>query len=408
MRKVVKTKKEVTQLCGELEGLYTRLERREYDHIDDDLYELVLPFQNVKSDEIFDLLNNYGIPKLIKILKLFEIHKKEINSEDYYTHSDMMILKILAYYPYHEANRMILHAIRKGYSPENYLWAIIFGVIAQYETKYCFFIETLADEVPEGFIGIAYLDMLNELAAGNYIREYPLNTQRGYEYLTRLFLSKKPEEYSYAASAAAALPFLKEEYFCELIELAVKHVFIDVVLVAAWAGSKRNYADYEARLVEFARDYRYSRRAMIYLEELGKDFLIPKETEDPDFQALAIMSDWLAQPDEFGCFPDEEKIIDKRRIYWPPAKQEKQLYIIRYTYKEYNENGSDRIGIGLVGAQTFSLYGIKGIFTMTPEEIYALYCGWEMGLEGYETVKPGWKKLKKKNKEFQTKYEKRE
>ncbi len=81
----------------------------------------------------------------------------------------------------------------------------------------------------------------------------------------------------------------------------------------------------------------------------------------------------------------------------PPTKDKRSIYIVRYTYNNYNDDGSDEIGIGLVGSITFSLFGTEGILEKTPLEIYALHCNWELEDDNYEDIPKGIKLLKARN-----------
>lgn len=149
--------------------------------------------------------------------------------------------------------------------------------------------------------------------------------------------------------------------------------------------------------MEFAKDYRYGKKPVRYLKELGKESLAPAETKDEDFQALVELCHWLSHPNEFGSYPDAARIVDKRELYWPSTEDRRTMYIIEYTYKNYNEDGSDKIGVGMVGSITFCLFRIEGLANYSPEEIYAIHCAWELDLEDYENPETGLEILRRYN-----------
>ena len=61
---------------------------------------------------------------------------------------------------------------------------------------------------------------------------------------------------------------------------------------------------------------------------------------------LSEMSEWLSHPQEFGAFPDELEIMDTKELHWPPTDDKRNMYAIKYTYKNYHGEGQDLSGVG--------------------------------------------------------------
>src|SRR5690606_12632357 len=98
--------------------------------------------------------------------------------------------------------------------------------------------------------------------------------------------------------------------------------------------------------------------ARAYLEELELGDEIPDQAFEPDLLAQAELCSWLAHPHEFGQTPDEIEIVDTRELYWPPTRDERQVWILRYRYPESEaEEGRPAEGLAMVGSITYALYG---------------------------------------------------
>ena len=94
---------------------------------------------------------------------------------------------------------------------------------------------------------------------------------------------------------------------------------------------------------------------------------------------MAEMIQWLEYPTEFGRAPDHIEVYDHRRLFWPPTKDERDVWLFRYRYEE--EGGEPEEGVGMVGSVTFALFG-EATADLPPEDIYALHCVWELQQEG--------------------------
>src|SRR5262249_9995359 len=163
-----------------------------------------------------------------------------------------------------------------------------------------------------------FLDWVNRLAREEVISEHPFDNSDGIEKLRHWLVSSDRDEFSFAHSSAAALPFISDSNREELLALAMDHPDSAVQMEAAW-GSARLGSDAGLKfLVRLCLDRNYSTTACSYLEELGREDAIPDEANEPDFRSMADMCDWLAHPQEFGRPPDEIELYDTRELFWPP------------------------------------------------------------------------------------------
>ncbi len=364
-------------------------------NIDENLYELTLMLQNVRSKEIYKTLNEQAIPILIEIYKEY-LRNSEIVKKDQFSSTDLMMLKIFAIYPNEISRKSLIEAITDNYRASEYLWSVIFNVLAEQEIDFNKFIDDLNGVIPQDFLGISYLDFCNSLLLSDKLTTHPFNSTIGKERLMQL-VQMDGDDYSYAVSATTAVPFFERDFATELLSKASRSTHIEVKLEASWAGAKLGLEEYRENLIEFCKDYRYSTRSSDYLKELNLEGLIPEITKSDDFQALSEMCNWLSHPNEFGSYPDKAEIFDSRVLYWPPTRDQRKLYLIKYTYNHYNEDGSDENGIGLVGSVTFSLFGLDNILEKSAIEIYSIHCNWELEEDDYENIEKGLKLLKSKN-----------
>lgn len=158
-------------------------------------------------------------------------------------------------------------------------------------------------------------------------------------------------------------------------------------------------------LIRAAADPHRSDLACRYLTELGKASIIPAVTNDPDFAAMAKMSQWLQHPCELGEVPVSLELFDKRVLYWPPTEDYRPVWLFKYVHVPQDDRSKRAVGVGMVGSITFALFS-ENSADLTPEDIYALHCCWELMQEEHEeapeqrTVENGRRILRKHNKGF--------
>ncbi len=336
---------------------------------------LVGLFQQVETSEAFEVLLLYGMPPLVQ---LFDERSTRIDL--------LYLLKLFALYRMEAGADRIIQAVRSGLHREGRLWSVIFRQLDLEHPHAIKVMQALSNPLPEGFIGVAYLDWVNAFCLADRVEEHPFDTDAGHALLHHFLTDQDPLHYSYAQSAAASLPFLKKGNRQELLALSLDHASTDVQLEGAWASAKLGSAAGVNILSRLCRDPAYSKQACQYLRELDLEEAIPKEVQQPAFQAQSELINWLAHPDEFGRPPDEIKLLDARELYWPPTKDRRSVWLFAYRYDvEDGETGPShnayQNGVGMVGSITFSLLG-ETHPGMSAEDIYALHCCWELEYRG--------------------------
>lgn len=353
-----------------------RFLREEHEWLDESparMHPLIGLFQQVDSREAFEILGQEGLPWLRKAFdRTMETGGNEGASGDLL----MFLTKIFALYADEGDLLRIAEAARNPSLDEHFLWPTVFESYHEEHPLRREILETLRSPLPRRLAGVAYLDFVNHLARESTI-DHPFNTPEGHGRLEGYLSDSEPEHFSYAHSAAAALPFIDEPPRGQLLGLGLDHAAEHVQLEAAWASAKigsRSGIEYLGRA---CLDPRTSAVAVSYLEELGELNAIPVRAKNPDFMAVAEMSRWLAHPMEYGRPPDEVTLFDTRSLHWPPMNEQKRLWLVKYCYRAGGPGGADDVGIGLVGSITFALFG-EATADLSPEDLYGLYCCWEL------------------------------
>jgi hypothetical protein len=355
-------------------------------------------FQSAASKKAVDLFTQEGLPLLHQWLTVrqegVKVHKDDV----------MFILKILAMYRQQKDLAIVVAAARKPLQPDSYMWSVIFGQFNQEHPFATEMVDNLRTPLPERFILMAYLDMANQLAIAERLFDHPFNNAEGIEHLKRWLCSTDPEEYSYAHSATAALPFIDERRRALLLDLAALHPNPSVRGEAAWAQARTGDENGVQRLAEMCLQPAFSRTAQTYLNELGRGDVIPAKCDEPEFQALAEMAGWLAHPLEFNRPPDKVAVYDARMLFWPPVQSRLSVCLVRYEYLA--ADGQDAAsGVGMVGSTTFALFSCDTA-DLPPEDIYALHCCFEQKMFGdanvptQHYVETGRKMLRERNQGF--------
>lgn len=393
----VKTANECELICQALEVINSQVTKSFDEKIANNIFSVAALFQKASTKEAANHLNDKGIPLLIDIL--FMIRSGQYESKPF-SSCEPMILKVFALYENIEGLKTLSECVNSDFKNDAYLWSIILNTVSEDESKYNLIIDGLAGNIPSGFLGISFLDMCNSIAIRTNTFKHPFNSAKGFAFLQQIAESTEANHESYIVSATASIPFLDREYQDKLLQSVSKHTNVDVQIEAAWAGAKMGNTQSVDKLVDFAKDYRYHSKAVTYLNELSLKSLIPDEIQIPDFQALSEMSSWLSHPNEFGAYPDQAEVFYRKDLYWPPTQDNRTIFLIKYTYKNRNDDGSDETGIGLVGSVTFSLFGLENMLSLKPIELLAIHCNWELEKENYKDIKSGLELLKKYNKDI--------
>ena len=130
--------------------------------------------------------------------------------------------------------------------------------------------------------------------AGQRRRRFYRLTPAGRKRLEAWLTSDARGDHSFAASAAAALPFIRKPHRERLMALALDHTDPKVQLEAAWASATIGSAAGVKYLRRLCLSPATSASACSYLRELGRDDLIPKEAMEPQFLAMVDLGTWLA------------------------------------------------------------------------------------------------------------------
>jgi len=342
-------------------------------------------FQEVESRDCaaFDILQERGIPNLIR---LYDEICHAAEEED--TDELMFILKIFGLYGTVTGTLKIVEAARKPLKPDGYMWSVILrGFTAGHPEKDLLY-NSLRDPLPGGFIAVSLLDAVNAVLIEGEPMQHPFDTVEGRQRLRSWLASQDPDEFSYAHSATAALPFVGSPERDELLVLALKHPDSGVQVEAAWAAAKLGREEGFQELARHCLNFNTAETAKRYLQELGREDVVPSESNAPGFAALAEFARWLAHPNELGRAPDKLEIVDHRELRWPPERELKPFWLIRYTAHDTTGLEEDDIECGLVGSRTFCFFSYK-LSERPPEDAYAVHCYWEMESEGIEELDVG-------------------
>jgi hypothetical protein len=361
----VTSTEEANAICGALDAL-----RAKPAQACSPLHTLTAFFQQVESKEAFEVLTREGLPRLRAWVRDC-ISGKDVDEDDV-----MFLLKILALYRQREDVAIIAEAARLPLDPDGFMWSVILGQFDDEHPYALEMIDALAEPLPTGFILVAYLDAANQLAISGKSSRHPFNNEAGRKKLEAWLLDANEENFSYAHSATAALPFIDMPSRAGLLLTAGKHPTPSIRIEAAWAQAKCGDPAGVDILLRFCLDPRHSSTAQSYLEELGHADRIPDEAQTAEFLALAEMASWLAHPNEFGRPPDDLRLFDARELFWPPTNDRRKLSLVEYAYND-GDGGEPNRGIGMVGSVTFALFS-ETTADMSPEEIYGLHCCWEL------------------------------
>lgn len=363
----IKSETDGAAIC---EALKQVIEERPED--ENTLTALIGLFQNVGGAECpaFDVLAGEGIDLLIDL-----VDRKASSASENEVDPLLYALKMAVYFGSEEGTDCVIRAARLPLSPDSFMWSVILAAYGQGHPLSQKLFEALSDPLPGDFLAISLLDCANAAAREGANWRHPFDSEEGFRMIEQWLSDEDEEHYSYAVSAAAALPFLTDPD--PLVALGFVHPSPEVKLEAAWAAAKLGHDEGVEALVKASLDLNQSERAREYLKELGLSDEIPAEAEDPDFQAMSQFAQWLAHPNELARPPDELKIVQKMDLKWPPEYESKRVWLIEYTARDTTGLEPDDIGVGLVGSITFCFFGYD-LDQRPPDDCIAIHCYWEM------------------------------
>ncbi|MCS7046606.1 MAG: hypothetical protein NZO58_09645, partial [Gemmataceae bacterium] len=348
-------------------------------------HDLIALFQRVDGPECkaYAVFEQRGLPVLAEIVRTALAAPEEADRD-----SVLMALKLLALFQTEEGTDCVLAALRKPLYPDAHLWAAILNTYGPDHAQVDRLFTALGEKLPSGFAAVALLDAANGAKIGGAEDVvHPFDSNEGVARLEQYLTDDNPDHFSYAVSAAAALPFITLPQRDSLLALALDHADPNVQLEGAWAAARLGRDAGLRCLARYCLDFRHAARAMEYLRELERDDLIPPEATAPDAAALAEFAQWLAHPQELGRPPDELEIIDRRTLDWPVAGKRRQFWLIRFRAAARSSNGHDVVGVGLVGSTTSCLFDYQ-MHLRPPEDCYAIHCAWELESAGLLSVEP--------------------
>lgn len=335
-----------------------------------ELAKLAGVFQDVEDPEVARFVYENGLPDLLRV---FDGH---VNQPDVDESDILFVLKVFALYGFDEGISRIPVVARAPNYSDGYLWSVVLEVLTRHEEHAAAVIDALRDPLPTGFAVVAYLDLCNHCCRDGARDAHPFDNDAGRALLEEWLRDSDSDDR--AISATAALPFLQSDGRDALFSLAFEHLSPSVRMEAAWACARLGNATGLRMLEEMCRDPNHSLRAQNYLEELGRQDIVPPETQEPDFAAMAQMCLWLVHPMEFGRSPNHIEMFDTRELYWPPTDDRRRLWLFKYVYDNSEEKDT---GLGMVGSVTFALFG-EATADLAAEDAYGLHCAWELECNG--------------------------
>jgi hypothetical protein len=370
----LKSRADAEAVCWGLQ----QLEKGKTTKLGEAAYALAGLFQEVENREsdAFEVLRERGIPQL---LRLFDEIIESPEEDD--TNTLLFILKMLALYGTTEGTLKIVEAARLPLKPDGYMWSVILGNFQSGHPEAELLYSSLRDPLPPDFIGVSLLDAANACLIEGGAMVHPFDTAEGRQRLRGWLENSDAAESSYAHSATASLPFVSNPDRDELLNLAMRHPDAGVQIEAAWAAAKLGREDGLQRLADYCRDFKHAQSAKRYLSELKREDKIPAVANEPGFEALAEFAQWLAHPSELGRLPDDLEIVDHRELDWPPERECKPFWLVKYRVKDPTGLGEDDVECGLVGSVTFCFFSYK-LVQRPPEDAYAVHCYWEMEQAG--------------------------
>jgi hypothetical protein len=372
----LKTLRDVKAICRALEALRDwGPDKRQFEAINQ-LCDLMQ--RNVASQQAFDGLCDEALPVLLELFDRGCANATDDNEEL------LNALETFAQYDYREGLRRLIACARRGFHADSWRWGPVFSSLRKDGPRRAQICNRLADPLPPGRIAGALLSFANATMLGEddqaKPKRHPFDHEQGHARLEAWLTVTDPEHLDDALTAAIALAFLGPAAQQRLFGLAMEHASHLVQLEAAWGSAKAGNTVAVKVLARLCCDVHSSATACRYLEEVGRADAIPAEAKEPNFQAMAIMSQWLQHPHELGHIPEKLELADSREMYWPPTRDRRRLWLFRFIHRFIRHGDTEEtveVAYGLVGGvNTWSFFSV--VEQNRPiEDIYALHCSWE-------------------------------
>lgn len=352
-----------------------------------------IPLESMKSDysspaytlvSLFDTISDPSLPAMPVFLeqgvplfiRIFD-QKRTTDDEEFGSPLLFKLLQLLAASGTLEGTNKVIEAAKGSFHSDSYQWSY---VLLQYVDSHPHrdrLFRFLSKNIPQGAIGIKLLGVANQVSLADDEAFHPFDSQDGMRRIRSLLEDQNPEDTAIAVSAAVALAFVYQKERDELIDLALVHRNVDVILEGAWASGRLGQEKGLKVLQKYCSDYRYAAAACEYLEEVSRADLIPKETLEGAFKAQAEFAKWLEHPNELGEVVDEVVVVDQRKLRWPMAKEETDFYVMRFLLRDKWGLEPDKQDCGVVGSMTWCFFFLQ-MDQRPPEDVYAIHAAWEM------------------------------
>jgi len=365
---------DATAMCRAIEFVMRQTHRRPAER---GLHGLAALFQRA-TDEAIPKLKSSGIPLLAAIVDEHLVDNSRWDQGDV-----IFILKILVMYGTRVGADAVIRAARLPLAPDAYMWNVALHQVSKANPQTGYLLKALSSPLPPGFLSVSLLDAGNRALLDGALIDHPFDSDEGVCSLEAWLTDQDEDRVSYANSAAVAVAFLKHPARDRLFAIALDHPSVDVQIEAAWAAARLGREAGVRCLSQYCLDVNHSDKAQRYLRELGREDAIPAAADDQDFNALSQFASWLAHPNELGRPADELEIVDSRDLDWPPERDRKSFWLIKYSVRDTTGLHEDDVGVGLVGNVTFCLFGYH-LHMRPPEDAYAIHCCWE--LEGCKLI----------------------
>lgn len=323
----------------------------------------------------------------------------------HYPEADILaILRLFAVCKQKEDVQWIYKALMRQIAPNHAHWFQVFEPFRSGHPYAKPFIQGVAKHLPKSVACLAFLELCDVAYESGLVTPHAFESEEGLQKLKKYLQPSPSRSREFARAAARTMKNLRNDYREELQAIAAEHPDPIVSLQSSIDRAAMGNTSEITKLQEQCSDWRYSFLVQKCLEASSMESLIPTEARAPDFLVKAELSFWLTVESEYRVPPDSMEIVDQRSLFWPPVHQTKLLHLVRYHYNAPKE-GLPSDGIGIVGSQVASLVHETNP-SMPFEDLYGLYCCWEMEFVGdplaprNRTAKAGRNLLRRNNPGF--------
>lgn len=281
-----------------------------------------------------------------------------------------------------DAADLVIAAVRSGKLPDTHHWGSVFNAYDDEHPHTEEIMRAFAVDPPPNLVGVLLLDAANNLFLDGWEGTHPFDSVKGAALMKAWLEHPDPEQSGHAHSAALGAAFVKAVPRDELIALALEHADKAVQMEGAWSDVKAEDGKQGlAFLQQSCLHLHQSARAQDYLKELNREKDIPQQALEPAFAAQAKISQWLQHPSELGNEPLSIEVYDHQKLFWPPTKDQREMWLIKFTHKD-----GDKIktSYGCVGSMTWSSFE-EFSTPPPPAELYLHHCTLELERDQHRT-----------------------